>query len=99
MRQLDFRGVNLHLTKIQEVDVDLARNVACPMARAAKRALDLRQFFQKIYRIAFVIELKNRIQKLFRAWLTVHWFCFVNCRREKWRLDAGKIDNCFSCRT
>src|SRR5437667_4898982 len=96
MRSLHFRGVDLHLAGVEKVEVDLARNVACPIAWAAKHALDLRQLLQKIYRIALIIELKNRIQKLFRAWLTIHRCCFVNCRRKNWRLYACKIDNCFS---
>ena len=80
----DFRVVNLHLAEIQEVEVDLARNIACMMARRGQATSSIRvNFFSKIYRIAFVIELNNRIQKFFRAGLTIHRFCFVNCRRKK----------------
>ena len=62
MRQLQFFLINFCRTEIEEVDVDLARNVARTIGQPAKRLLQLAQPFQKLKRVAaFVIELKDRI--------------------------------------
>ena len=43
MRQLQFIPVDFHIAKIEEIDIDLARDIALVMGRAAKRDLNCRQ--------------------------------------------------------
>ena len=58
---MQFFLINFCGIEIEEVDVDLAGNVAGMIGQPAKRLLQFAQSFQKLKGVAFVIELKDRI--------------------------------------
>jgi hypothetical protein len=98
MWQLQLLGVDLCVAKIEEIDIDLARDIVRMTGSSTKRTLDLAQFFQKPQRIAHIIKFKDRIQKFLRTRFAIDRVRFVNGGGKNWRLDAGKINNFLSRR-
>src|SRR5438034_9503596 len=68
------------------------------MAPPAERTLNFHQAFPKIYGIALIIELKDRIQKLPGTRFAIDCIGFVDRRGKNRWSNTCKIGNRLSCR-
>ena len=96
VRQLQSLIFNVAVAVVEQVDVDLSRNIFYMLARAAERFFDSNQLLEQTRRIAFVIKFNDRVQKFVRPRFAIDRLGFVNWRGKNRRLHICEIGNCTS---
>src|SRR5262249_56065614 len=96
MRQLQWLGLDLFGSAVEQIDIDGSRNVPWMIPFAAQRSLDLNQLLKQTLGIVFILKFNDRIPKLSGSRFATDRFGLVNRRGKNRQLYIGEIENCLS---